>query len=281
MSEITGIWVPTPQPDDREQRPRRRGPCRAPRWTPQAPAGPRDRRPPQLGRAERGDRADGLAHPPAGGRPAARAARGARNSIGIRRPQQRQGGEAHRQRKAKAIAIPSTRSRAKPRTIGIGERTRTQNPAAVARPAVAITGPPRAAASTAARGGEEPLAQRLDEARLELDRVVDRQPDQDGQHGDRGHGQRTADERQEPERDPCRAERDAERQEPERGAEHERERDHHRRERRRQQDEDLRRELLRQALEHDRHAAHHVARLRRPERREALQVEGGVLGRPA
>ena len=52
--------------------------------------------------------------------------------------------------------MPPTRSSANARTIGIGESSRTQNPAAVARHAVAITGPPRAAASTAARGGEDP-----------------------------------------------------------------------------------------------------------------------------
>ncbi len=57
---------------------------------------------------------------------------------------------------ANEIVIPSTSSNAKPRTIGIGERTRTQKPAAVANPAVAITGAPFDAASTAARGGEEP-----------------------------------------------------------------------------------------------------------------------------
>ena len=52
--------------------------------------------------------------------------------------------------------MPNTSSSAKPRTIGIGDSTSTANPATVARPAVAITGPPLAAASTAARGGEEP-----------------------------------------------------------------------------------------------------------------------------
>jgi hypothetical protein len=57
---------------------------------------------------------------------------------------------------AKATASPSTRRSAKPRTIGIGDSTSTAKPATVARRAVPITGPPLAAASTAARGGEEP-----------------------------------------------------------------------------------------------------------------------------
>ena len=58
----------------------------------------------------------------------------------------------------KAIATPTTSRMPKPRTIGIGESKRTQKPATVASAAVAITGPPRAAASTAARAGELPVS---------------------------------------------------------------------------------------------------------------------------
>ena len=46
--------------------------------------------------------------------------------------------------RTKAIATPTISSRPKPRTIGVGESWRTRKPAAVARQAVAIVGPPRA-----------------------------------------------------------------------------------------------------------------------------------------
>jgi hypothetical protein len=45
-----------------------------------------------------------------------------------------------------------------PATIGIGDRASAANPAAVARHAVAITGPPAAAAAVAARPGASPSA---------------------------------------------------------------------------------------------------------------------------
>ena len=44
---------------------------------------------------------------------------------------------------AKASAMPTTSSSPKERTIGIGESARAAKPAAVARQAVPITGPPR------------------------------------------------------------------------------------------------------------------------------------------
>ena len=55
-----------------------------------------------------------------------------------------------------ASATPTTSSSPNPRTIGIGDSSSTRKPAAVARQAVAIIGPPRTAASTAARGGDAP-----------------------------------------------------------------------------------------------------------------------------
>ena len=58
----------------------------------------------------------------------------------------------------KAMTIPTTRRIPNERTIGTGESRRTRKPAAVAAHAVAITGPPRAAASAAARTGDDPPA---------------------------------------------------------------------------------------------------------------------------
>ena len=49
--------------------------------------------------------------------------------------------------------MPSTRSSPKPRTIGTGDSSRIRKPTAVARPAVAIVGPPAPAAASAASSG--------------------------------------------------------------------------------------------------------------------------------
>ena len=51
---------------------------------------------------------------------------------------------------ASASTMPSTTSAPKPRTIGTGESSSTRKPTAVASPAVAIVGPPAAAARAAA-----------------------------------------------------------------------------------------------------------------------------------
>ena len=53
--------------------------------------------------------------------------------------------------------IPTSRRRPNPRIIGIGQSSRTTNPAAVASVRVPMTGPPAAAASTAARAVERDL----------------------------------------------------------------------------------------------------------------------------
>ena len=98
---------------------------------------------------------------------------------------------------ASAITMPTTSSAPNPRTIGTGESSSTRKPTAVASPALAIVGPPAAAASGAAsRRSPLPSPRDLVEARLELDRVVDGEPDQHRQHGDRGHRQVAAGERQ-------------------------------------------------------------------------------------
>ncbi len=52
--------------------------------------------------------------------------------------------------------MPSTRRRPNERTIGIGDRTSAANPAAVARQAAPITGPPFEAARVAALAGGAP-----------------------------------------------------------------------------------------------------------------------------
>ena len=55
--------------------------------------------------------------------------------------------------------MPTMRSKPKPRTIGIGESWRARKPAAVARQAVAIVGPPPAAADARRLdAGSAPLA---------------------------------------------------------------------------------------------------------------------------
>ena len=115
------------------------------------------------------------------------------------------GGQRERERDR---GCPTTSRIPNERTIGIGESSSTRKPAAVARQAVAITGPPRAAASAAARGGEEPRRARLGEARLQLDRVVDGQPDQHRQARDRRHRERAAEQRQHAERDRARDQAD-------------------------------------------------------------------------
>ena len=106
--------------------------------------------------------------------------------------------------------MPTMRSQPKPRTIGIGESCSARKPAAVARQAVAMVGPPARGASRLRSAPPRVLV----EARLELDRVVDGEPDQDRQHRDRGHRQRAADEAEQAEGDRRRRQRDRQRQQP-------------------------------------------------------------------
>ena len=54
--------------------------------------------------------------------------------------------------------MPATSSSPNERTIGIGDSASAAKPAAVARQAAPITGPPRAAAAVAARAGAMPSA---------------------------------------------------------------------------------------------------------------------------
>ena len=130
-------------------------------------------------------------------------------------------------------------------------------------------------------GRRDATPSELEEPGLELDRVVDREPDQHRQNRDRGHRQRAAHEREEAERDPRGAEGDRERQESQRRFEDERERDDHRGERGREKDEDLDRELLREPVEDHRDPADDVARRRRAEAGGSLQLERGVGDRLA
>ena len=58
----------------------------------------------------------------------------------------------------KATAIPTSNSKPKLRITGIGQSSRTRKPAPVASIATAMFGAPRAAAPTAAAGGDEPAA---------------------------------------------------------------------------------------------------------------------------
>ena len=69
-------------------------------------------------------------------------------------------GSARRSRRSgpgrRRSTTPATRSRPKPRTIGVGESSRARKPAAVARQAVAIVGPPLSAAAPRRLGATLP-----------------------------------------------------------------------------------------------------------------------------
>ncbi len=158
----------------------------------------------------------------------------------------------------KAIARPPTKSSPKERTMGIGERIRTRNPAAVASAAVATIGPPAAAASPAARAGDEPGTSSLRESRLKLNRIIDGQADQDRQSGDHRHRQRASEDGERTERDRARDKAHAQRQEPERGREDEREDQRHHKQRGDQKGPDLPFELTGQAVGQNRRAADQV-----------------------
>ena len=134
-----------------------------------------------------------------------------------------------------ASAMPATSSSPKPRTIGTGESARTRKPAAVAAAAVATVGAPRCAVRATAASMPVPGRLRLLHARLQLDRVVDGEPDEHGQHRDRGHGQRRAGQRQRAEGQPGRRHGDDERQQAQPRAEDQRQRERHDDERRHEQ----------------------------------------------
>ncbi len=157
-SETTSVWVPTPQPSTasaaavastrpgaaiaiasaerpneelraRIEPPRRR--ARAPAVAKEAAAPSSASGAAMVGRRRARDRA---------GSAEERAARPAVREI------------------ASAEMIPITRAKANSRTIGIGESTSERKPTVVASAAVAITGPPRTAAITAAAAGRWPAS---------------------------------------------------------------------------------------------------------------------------
>ena len=175
--------------------------------------------------------------------------------------------------------MPSTSSAPKPRTIGTGESSSTRKPTAVAIPAVRIVGPARRGGGRcgrerARRARSAPARRaRLVEARLELDRVVDGEPDQHGQHRDRRHREAAAGERQRAEGHRRGRQRERERQQPQARAEDERERRRHQQQRGGEQHEDRALHGVGEALGHHRHAGHDVARaLLRPERALARRL---------
>ncbi len=116
---------------------------------------------------------------------------------------------------------------------------------------------------TRGRGGHGRLALSaglcLIEAGLELDGVVHRQADQHGEHGDRGHRQVAAHERQAAEGHRRGGERERQREQPQPRPEHERQRGRHQEQRRDQQDEDRAAYGVRQPLGDHRHPGHDVA----------------------
>ena len=119
---------------------------------------------------------------------------------------------AHR----KAITTPTASNSPKPRTIGTGESPSTSIAPALAIPAVAIVGAPALAARlTATRALGRVgclLGKGLLHARLELDRIVHRQPHQHRQHRNLSHRQRRPHDRQRAERERGGEQRDRERQ---------------------------------------------------------------------
>ena len=178
MSETVSIWVPRPQPTtasasaDAEHPPRR--------WRSTARSGERGRHGAGGVACGRREPSRHRRRPPRGARASAR-----RRRLSAAKPAVRA--------RPKAIAMPTTSSRPKLRTIGVGESCRARKPAAVARQAVRD----RRAAARRGRarrlGAASARLDRLVEAGLELDRVVDGEADQDRQDGDRGHRQRAAD----------------------------------------------------------------------------------------
>ncbi len=162
----------------------------------------------------------------------------------------------------RATPIPTTSSRPKPWTIGTGESSRTRKPVAVASAAVAIVGAARPAAwATAVLGGERarvigPAC--LLGARLELDAVVDSEPDQDRQHRHRGQRQRRAEHREQTERDPGRGERDREREQPQPALEHDQQGRRHNQQDGDQHAGDRARDRAREVMQHDRLTGHGV-----------------------
>ena len=156
---------------------------------------------------------------------------------------------------ASAMAMPSTSRPPKPRTIGTGDESSNRKPTPVARPAVAIVGPPTAAARSTAASGDGPSRRpaNLVVASLELDRVVHSEADQHGQHGDRGHRQVTANQRQGAERHRGRRQGQCQRKQPQAGPEDERERGGHHQQRRHEQHEDRAPNGVREPLDHHRH----------------------------
>ena len=129
---------------------------------------------------------------------------------------------------ANASPTPTTSSRPKPRTIGTGEMPSTRKPAAVAPQAVAIDGPGQRRRPGCGTSWRQRLFSRhLVEARLQLDRVVDAQTDQDRQHRDRGHRQRRAHQRHASEQHAGGSQRQRQRKQALAAAEHQRQRQRH------------------------------------------------------
>ena len=158
----------------------------------------------------------------------------------------------------KASAMPSTSTPPKPRTIGTGDRSSTRKPTLVARPALAMVGPPSAAARGRRLGRGQTRPARLLEAGVELDRVVHRQADQHRQRGHRRHREVAAHERHGAEREPGRAEGEHQRQHPQSRAEHERQHGGHHQHHGDQEHDDRLLHRMRERVRHHRHAAHHV-----------------------
>ena len=108
----------------------------------------------------------------------------------------------------------------------------------------------------AARGGA--LEALLPHARLDLDRVVDGEAEQHGQHADARHRQRLAGDRQRAEGQRRGEQRDPERKQPHPPPEDKRERGGHEEQRRDEQDDQRVRDVLAEVVDHDRGARHHV-----------------------
>ena len=158
MSETTEVWVSAAQPSTATAAPiastrpgrviawRERPPRQAARARADARARARHAR-------DHRERAEQLPGPTPGG--AQRLARAPRRRGALRpgRPTRARAAKPAVRAHRNASAMPATSRTPNPRTMGTGESSSTRKPTAVAIPAVAMVGPPAAAARTAACRG--------------------------------------------------------------------------------------------------------------------------------
>ena len=220
MSETTLVWVPYPPAEDREQGTGGEHPARIGDRERQARGG-RSRRPVTAGRVAKAREPRAPSESSGAGRACARfdGPRERARAAGSRAPRRhRKDGEGDGQGEHEGDRDAEHKQQAERAHHRDRREQEDEEAGAVASAAVAITGPPAAAASTAARGGDETERSGLGEAGVELDRVVDREPDQDRQTAIEAIVRLPPDEREHAEGDRARPERNGQRQQPQRRA---------------------------------------------------------------